>query len=127
YEGKIWRVDVPSGEATPIPFSAHVEEKIGPRIQDHWEMWAIASGGLPNHEVLKIATINGARAIGMEKDLGSLEQGKLADLVVLDKSPLENIRNTNTVRYVMKNGDLYEGDTLDQIWPRQKKLPRQYW
>ena len=45
-------------------------------IQDHWEMWAIASGGLPNHEVLKIATINGARAIGMEKDLGSLELGE---------------------------------------------------
>ena len=96
-------------------------------IQDHWEMWAIASGGMPNIEVLKVATINGAEAIGMGKDLGSLEQGKLADLLVLDKNPLDNIRNTTSIKYVMKNGELYEADTLDQVWPQQKKLPRQYW
>lgn len=96
-------------------------------IQDHWEMWAIASGGMPNLEVLKIATINGAEAIGMGKDLGSLEPGKLADLLVLDKNPLDNIRNTTSIKYVMKNGELYEADTLDQVWPQQKKLPRQYW
>jgi Tol biopolymer transport system component len=96
-------------------------------IQCHWELWAIASGGMPTHEALKVATIYGAEAIGMAKDLGSIEKGKLADLVVLDRNPLENIRNTNTVRYVMKNGELFEGDTLDQIWPEQKKLPRQYW
>jgi hypothetical protein len=96
-------------------------------IQCHWELWAIASGGMPNHEVLKVGTIYGADAIGMAKDLGTIEKGKLADLVVLDRNPLENIRNTNSIRYVMKNGELYEGDTLDQIWPQQKKLPRQYW
>ena len=96
-------------------------------IQCHWELWAIASGGMPKHEVLKVGTIYGAEAIGMAKDLGSLQKGKLADLVVLDRNPLENIRNTNSVRYVMKNGELYDGDTLDQIWPQQKKLPRQYW
>jgi len=77
--------------------------------------------------VLKVGTIYGAEGLGMAKDLGSIEKGKLADLVVLDKNPLENIRNTNTIRYVMKNGEIYEGDTLDQIWPQQKKLPRQYW
>jgi Tol biopolymer transport system component len=96
-------------------------------IQCHWELWAIASGGMPTHEVLKVGTIYGADAIGMAKDLGSIEKGKLADLVVLDRNPLENIRNTNSIRYVMKNGELFEGDTLDQIWPEQKKLPRQYW
>jgi hypothetical protein len=96
-------------------------------IQCHWELWAIASGGMPTHEVLKAGTIYGAEAIGMAKDLGSLEKGKLADLIVLDRNPLENIRNTNSVRYVMKNGELYDGDTLDQVWPQEKKLPRQYW
>jgi Tol biopolymer transport system component len=96
-------------------------------IQCHWEMWAVASGGMSNHDVLRVATIFGAEAIGFAKELGSLETGKLADLLVLDRNPLENIRNTTAIRYVMKNGELYEAETLDQIWPAQKKLPRQYW
>jgi cytosine/adenosine deaminase-related metal-dependent hydrolase len=90
-------------------------------------MWAIASGGMSNHDVLRVATITGAEAIGFAKELGSLEAGKLADLLVLDRNPLENIRNTTALRYVMKNGELYEAETLDQVWPAQKKLPRQYW
>ena len=93
----------------------------------HWEMWALAMGGMTPREVLKAATIDGAKIIGFDQDLGSLETGKLADLVVLDKNPLDNIRNTNTVRYVMKNGELYEGDTLNQVWPAQKPLPKFWW
>jgi Tol biopolymer transport system component len=96
-------------------------------IQCHWELWAIGSGGMSNHDVLRAGTIFGAEAIGFGKSLGSIEKGKLADLLVLDRNPLENIRNTNSVRYVMKNGELYEAETLDQIWPQQKKLPQQYW
>jgi Tol biopolymer transport system component len=96
-------------------------------IQCHWEMWALRSGGLSNHEVLRSATLYGAEAIGYDQDLGSLEPGKLADLLVLNKDPLENIRNTNTIRYVMKNGEMWEGDTLNQVWPQQKPLPELWW
>jgi imidazolonepropionase-like amidohydrolase len=93
----------------------------------HWELWAMQSGGLTNHEALRVATLFGAEAIGLQRDVGSLESGKLADLVILDENPLEDIHNTNTVYYVMKNGELFDGDTLDQIWPVEKKLEGMYW
>ncbi len=93
----------------------------------HWEMWALASGGMSNLEVLRSATMRGAEALGYTQDLGSIEPGKLADLIVLAKDPLQDIRNTNTIRYVMKDGELFEGDTLNQLWPEQKALPPLWW
>jgi Tol biopolymer transport system component len=93
----------------------------------HWEIWSMGSGGMSTHDVLRTATIYGAEAIGMGADLGSLEVGKLADILVLDKNPLENLRNSTSLRFVMKNGRIYEADSLNEVWPRQKSLAAQYW
>ena len=88
----------------------------------HWELWALESGDLTPHEALRAATIVGAEVIGFSDDLGSIEPGKMADMVILDGNPLEDIRNTNTVHWVMKNGEIFEGDTLDQVWPIEREL-----
>jgi imidazolonepropionase-like amidohydrolase/Tol biopolymer transport system component len=96
-------------------------------IGAHWETWALASGGLTPHQTLRAVTLHGAEAIGLDADVGSIEPGKLADILVLDRNPLEKIENTNSIRYVMKNGELFEAATLDEIWPTKKKLPEQFW
>lgn len=85
----------------------------------HWEMWSLATG-MSNHDVLRAATLFGAQISGLDRHLGTIDVGKLADLVVLDADPLENIRNTNSIRYVIKNGVVYEGDTLTEIWPHYR-------
>ncbi len=86
-------------------------------LATHWEMQLLAGGGMRPHEILQVATINGARALGLEHELGSLETGKVADLVVLDQNPLADIHATTSVAYVMKAGVLYRGMTLDRVWP----------
>ena len=93
----------------------------------HWELWAVASGGMNNHDALKVATIHGAKAIGLDDDLGTIESGKIADIVIMDHNPLENLRNTNTIKYVVKNGVVYDANTLDEIAPVTKKAAPFNW
>ena len=95
-------------------------------IGAHWEVWMMQQGGMSNMEALRTATLNPALTLGMEKDLGSIEAGKLADLIVLDRNPLENIRHTETVRMVMLNGRLYDHD-LNEIAPVERKRATLWW
>ncbi len=92
----------------------------------HWELWSVASGST-NMDASRSATLMGAEMIGLHQDVGSLAAGKFADLVVLNSNPLDNIRNSADIQFVMKAGALYEGDTLDQVWPQEEKLADQWW
>jgi imidazolonepropionase-like amidohydrolase/Tol biopolymer transport system component len=89
----------------------------------HWETWMFAQGGMPPLQALRAATLQGAQYLAMDKELGSLEPGKLADLIVLDRNPLENIRNTHSVRYTMVNGRLFDAETINELGnhPRTRK------
>ena len=81
----------------------------------HWELWMLHQGGMSELEALKAATINAAEYIGAGEDIGSLEKGKLADLLILDKNPLDNIENSRFIDQVMINGRLYDAETMNQI------------
>lgn len=93
----------------------------------HWELWSMQSGGMSEHDALKTATILGAKTLGLDGDLGSIEPGKLADLVIMDRNPLENIKNSNSVTHVIKNGVIYNADNLNEIHPQEKDAPDFDW
>jgi len=93
----------------------------------HWELWMLHQGGMSNLQALRAATMNGAKYIGMDAEIGSLETGKLADLIVLDKNPLDDIQNTEFVRYTMVNGRLYDAATMNEIGNRDLPRGKFYW
>ncbi len=111
---------------------AGVEVQIGAHGQReglaaHWELWMLVQGGMDELEALRMATLGGAWYIGLDGDLGSLEEGKLADLIVVDGDPLENIRESKNVEWVVLNGRLYEGGTLDQVAPEEVEREPYWW
>ncbi|WP_298471416.1 amidohydrolase family protein [uncultured Erythrobacter sp.] len=95
-------------------------------VDAHWEIWSFARGGMSPVEALKTATIWPAESLGMAKDVGSLEVGKLADLVVLNADPSANIRDTDKIDRVMLGGRLYDAKTMNEVETGDaERLP--YW
>jgi imidazolonepropionase-like amidohydrolase/Tol biopolymer transport system component len=92
-----------------------------------WELWMLQQGGLTPLETIRCATLYGAQYLGLDGDIGSLEPGKLADLIVLDKNPLDNIRNSESIRNVMINGVLYETDNMNEVYPETKPRTKFFW
>ncbi|RJP38587.1 MAG: amidohydrolase [Phycisphaerales bacterium] len=93
----------------------------------HWETWMLVQGGFTPLQALRAATLHGAAYVGLDADLGSLEPGKLADLVILGANPLENIRNTESVQRVMLNGRLYDAATMNEIGGGQRTRKPFFW
>ncbi len=108
----------------PVSIGAHGQEW---GMAAHWEMWSFARGGMSPIEILKRATVDPARHLGFDRDLGSLEAGKLADLVVMNADPLQDIRNSDDIAFVMLNGRLYDALTLNEVETGDARRPAYYW
>ncbi len=93
----------------------------------HWELWMFEQGGMTKMEALRAATYNGAHYLGLDDQIGTLKVGKLADLIVLDKNPLEDLANTQTVKYTMVNGRLYDVSTMNEIGNKEEARSKFYW
>lgn len=128
---------VARGAAAVVRAGGHVSLGAHGELQGlgaHWELWAMAGeGGDPARpamtpmEALRASTIDAADKLGLAPDLGSVEAGKLADLVVLDADPREDIHDSTRIRWVVKNGVVYDGETMKEIWPREGPAPRFFW
>lgn len=117
-------IKVAQGAKALLDRGTHVQLGAHGQLQGmapHWEMWMFVQGGMTPHEALRSATLMGAQYLGLDKDIGSLEVGKLADLAVLEQNPLEDIKRTEHVRYTMVNGRLYECDTMNEVGTRTVK------
>ncbi len=95
-------------------------------IGSHWDIWMAASAMGPMG-ALEMASVHGAHFLGVDKDLGTIETSKIADMIILNSNPLDDIHHTADILYVMKGGTLWDGNTLDEIWPQKKPFGENYW
>jgi imidazolonepropionase-like amidohydrolase len=112
------------GEGVLVNTGAHGQRE---GLGLHWELWMLVQGGMTPHQAFRCATANGAKTLGMDRDIGSLEAGKLADVIVIDGNPLEDIRQSENVRWTMVNGRLYDAATMDETGSRERKRTKYWW
>ena len=108
----------------PVSIGAHGQRE---GLGSHWEMWSFVRGGMSPLQALSTATITPAKHLGYSEDLGSLEVGKLADLIILDANPLDDIENSDDIDYVMIGGRLYKADTMEEMLSGDAKRAPYYW
>ncbi len=96
-------------------------------IAAHWELWSFARGGMSATQALKAGTIEPAKSLKMARDIGSIEVGKLADLVVLDADPSANILNSDKIDSVMLGGRLYDAQTMNEVSTGERKRQKYWW
>ena len=131
---------VPDEEFNHIDIAAQAAELVhnGGRVQlgahgqlqglaPHWELWMFVQGGMTPHEALRAATLDGARYLGLDGDVGSIEAGKLADLAVIEGNVLDDIRQSEKVRYTMINGRLFDAATMNEIGARKLERKKFFW
>jgi imidazolonepropionase-like amidohydrolase/Tol biopolymer transport system component len=110
-DGDIAREAMRLGQrGVPVSIGAHGVQQ---GIASHWEMWSFARGGMTPIEALATATRNPATALGL-RDVGTIEAGKLADMVILDADPTVDIRNSDDIHRVMLNGRIYDPITMNE-------------
>lgn len=107
-----------------VSIGAHGQQQ---GLAAHWEIWSFVRGGFSALEALATATITPARHLGFDNDLGSLEAGKLADLIVMNSNPLDDINNTDDISMVMLNGRLYDAETMNEVHTGNDVKPLYYW
>ena len=96
-------------------------------LAHHWELWMFAQGDMTPLEVIRCGTLHPAWYVGLDRDIGSLEPGKLADFVVLEDNPLDDIRHTANVEWVVQNGRVFDAATMNQVHPIAKQRPAFFW
>jgi Tol biopolymer transport system component/imidazolonepropionase-like amidohydrolase len=97
-------------------------------MSTHWELWSFVQGGMTPMQSLRCGTINGAKYLGLDGDIGSLEVGKLADIVVIQRGydPTEEIRHTEKVEYVVANGRIFDARQMNELGSPEPRRPF-YW
>jgi cytosine/adenosine deaminase-related metal-dependent hydrolase len=117
-----WSVETPTGPSHALAFDAHAGTLMSLAVAPDGRSLAFDLLG----SIYEVAVEGGTTQHGLEAQLGSLEVGKLADLVVLEANPLDDIANVGKIRYVVKNGMFYAGADAARVWPQAQSAPRPY-